>query len=74
MTILKRRVRRECANTAERGRPIIVTLEPGDVIGFRLKGTRKTFRTTLYHCFMEAAKAEAERVRMERRKARKAKR
>ena len=33
-----------------RGRRIVVTLAPGDVIGFRPERTRRTFWTTLSAC------------------------
>jgi hypothetical protein len=43
----------------QRGRPVVVTLEPGDSISFRLKGTRTIFRTSLEGCFWLAARALA---------------
>ena len=58
MTKLKRPVSRETMHTAEQGRPIIVTLEPGDMISFRQKGRRKSWRTTIGHCFWRAVRAE----------------
>jgi len=34
-----------------RDRPIIITLEAGDSITFRVKGTRQKFTVSLAHCF-----------------------
>ncbi len=60
MTLLNRTVRREtCAGTYSGGkfRPIIVTLDPpGNVIGFRLKGTRRTYYLPVGKCFLEASR------------------
>lgn len=36
-----------------------MTLEPGDSITFRVKGTRKLYRTTLEACSWLAIRAEA---------------
>jgi hypothetical protein len=60
MTKLLKNVWRETGRVYDRGRSLIVTLEPGDVIGFRAKGTRKTWKTTLYSCFIMAVKARVE--------------
>lgn len=65
MTKLSRQVRRECCRTADRGRPIIVSLEPGDVLGFRAKGTRTTYRLPVHHCYLMAAAAAAEAAKAE---------
>jgi hypothetical protein len=59
MTKLKKAISREAMNTAEQGRPLMVTLEPGDTISFRQKGLRKVYRTTLAACFWLAVKTEA---------------
>lgn len=50
MTTLKKTVRRVAATTTvfDRGhRRVIVTLEPGDMIGLRAERTRTTYRLTL---------------------------
>jgi hypothetical protein len=72
MTAVTRTVKRESPVAKyDRGksRPVIVTLEPpGTLIGFRLKGTRKTYRIHVGDCFALAvrAHAEAERERKKR--------
>lgn len=52
-----------------RGRNIIVIVGPGNLIGFRLKGTRKTYETTAYNCMEMAARAQANHERIEKLKA-----
>jgi hypothetical protein len=50
-------VRRESYDTHyERGkdRPIIVSIEAPNLLGFRLKGTRQTFYLTVEGCYMRA--------------------
>ena len=59
MTKLDKNISRETTRPAEAGRPLIVTLEPGDIISFRLKGTRQVVKTTLMACYHMALKAEA---------------
>lgn len=55
-----------------RSRQIVIELAPpGDVIGFRLKGTRTTYHLPVDWCYREALKAELARRRAERKKARK---
>lgn len=49
-TMLNKTVKRKTFGS-HRGRRFIVTLEPGDVIGFRAERTRKTFYTTLAACY-----------------------
>ena len=49
MTDLNRPVSRRSI-VPHRGRRIVVTLAPGDVIGFRPERTRRTFYTTLAAC------------------------
>ena len=70
MTTLTRPVRRETTRTTDGGRQIIVTLEPGDLIRFRLKGCRKTFATTLHACYYMAVKAEVQAARQAKKAAR----
>jgi hypothetical protein len=50
MTDLTKSIRRRtCGN--HRGARFVVTLEPGDVIGFRIERKRRTYHTTLAACF-----------------------
>jgi len=56
-------------------RNIIVGIEPGDILTFRLKGTRKKYSIGISHAYHMAGVLEGERLRRERaakRKARKA--
>jgi len=60
MTKVKKAVYRETAGgifSQGKKRPVIVSLEPPNVIGFRLKGTRRTYTLTAEGCFMQALKA-----------------
>jgi len=50
-TKLLRPVKREMLVGDDRGRPMIVTLEPGDMISFRLKGKKTTYTVPLHSCF-----------------------
>jgi hypothetical protein len=62
-------------HSAGRFRPIIIELAPPfDTIGFRLKQTRAVYRLPVDYLYREALKAEIERVKIEKRKARIAKR
>ena len=70
MTALNKLVKRECQRTSDRGRPVIVSLEPGDLLGFRLKGCRMTYRLTLGKCFLLAAQAHAQEQKRLRKLAR----
>jgi len=72
MTLLSKQVSRECLRTTDGGRPIITTLEPGDIISFRLKGCRRVFKTTLAACYAVAVKAEVRAAQLAK-KARRAK-
>jgi hypothetical protein len=71
-----RKLKREspaAIHSAGKRRQIIIELAPpGDTVGFRLKGTRKTYRLPVGWCYCEAVKAEIEREKLERRRARKA--
>ena len=58
MIPLRKTVIRETTRTRDAGRNIIVSLEPGDVIGFRLKGCRQIFRMPLQACYSIAVKLE----------------
>lgn len=52
------------------GRQIVITIGPGELIGFRLKGTRTTWETTVGACYTMAVKAEVQRRKLEKAKAR----
>jgi len=41
-----------------RQRPVIVSVEPSGVIGFRLKGTQRTYYLTADACYCAALKAD----------------
>lgn len=73
MTKLKKPVRRisdEWVREQGKLRPIVVSVYPGDVIGFRLMGTRREERTTIRACRDLAIKL---RVRSEKREKKAAK-
>jgi hypothetical protein len=55
MVQLTRRVERECVKTTHRGRPLVVSLLPGDRIGIRVKGTRTWYYATVGRVFVWAA-------------------
>lgn len=77
MTSLKRRIKRETsAKIFERStyRSVIVTLDPPCRIGFRLKGTRRTFWLDADTCYAVAAAAELDRQQKEKKKAKRKKR
>ena len=60
-----------------KSRPIVVSVEPPGLLGFRLLGTRRTYRLPVGACFMLAVRAEADdkrRAKAAERKARKEKR
>jgi hypothetical protein len=63
MIPLRKTVIRETTRARDAGRNIIVSLEPGDVIGFRLKGCRQTFRMPLQACYSVAVKLELKALR-----------
>lgn len=44
-------------------RNIIIIVGPGELIGFRLKGTRKVYTTTVSACYVKAVRAEMESKR-----------
>lgn len=44
--------------SAGKTRPVIVSIEPPNVLGFRLKGTRKTVYLTAEGCFLQALKLQ----------------
>jgi len=66
VTTLTKAVRRETCRTSDGHRPIIVTLEPGDIISFRLKGCRAVVKTTLGACYALAVRASLSERRTKR--------
>jgi hypothetical protein len=71
---LRRRIARESEAAIweqRQNRPVIVSLEPPDLIGFRLKGTRRTYHLTAGRCYRLAVQASIEYDRKQK-KARKA--
>lgn len=78
MTKVKRIVRRETTSQGifSRGkyRPVILIIEPPNLIGFRLKGERKTYYLTAEGCYSVAVKATLAFERREKAKARKERR
>lgn len=72
MTKLTKKLTRESdAAVYERSkyRPIIVSVEPPDRIGFRLKGTQRSYTLPIAMCFRIAVEAEVEARRALKRKA-----
>jgi hypothetical protein len=53
-------------------REVVVILGPGDLIGFRSKGRRKVYETTVAACMSMAVKATVQAQRAAKRAARKA--
>ena len=68
MTDLLKAVRRR-SMVPHRGRRIVVSIEPGDVIGFRAERTRRTFYTTLAACMDMAVRTAVMAERAAKRKA-----
>lgn len=60
ITKLERTVHRETRITYG-GRSLIVSLEPPHILRFRLKGTQKTYMTTVNEVFDSLRKQDAER-------------
>lgn len=50
-TKLTRVVKRQLASTDRKGRPLIVSIEPGDIITFRPKGAKRSVSVYMGHCF-----------------------
>lgn len=68
-TALEKPVKR-VTNGTHRGRTMVVTLYPGDVIGVRQSRTRKEYSIPLAWVYDAAVKAEVQRKRVEKKKAR----
>jgi hypothetical protein len=72
MTNLTKQVSRVSAGTvreAGKTRQVVVTLKPPNLLGFRAKGCRQTYRFTTDACYTAAVKAEvADQQRQKRKK------
>lgn len=66
MTILERKLRREVPEALAQGRPIIIELQPGGVIGLRQKGRRTVYYCTVSQVYSMAAKIYASQIRAEK--------
>jgi hypothetical protein len=76
MTKISRPTIRETYGTvfsAGKLRPVIVSIRPPNVIGFRLKGTRRTYYLTSDGLYVQAVRAELSAGKRERAKAHKGK-
>ena len=73
MTDLTKRVKRR-SFASYRGRRIVVSLLPGDVLGFREERTRQEYLLSISGAYTYAVMLEVERRKRERAAARKAKR
>lgn len=69
MTDLTKRVKRRTIKQ-HRGRRIVVTLHPGDVLGFREERTRREYLLSVGGAFDYAVMLEVERRKREKRAAR----
>lgn len=49
-------------------RPILVTIEGGDMINFRIKGTRLSYETTLHYVYRLAQIVHYDRINQQRQK------
>ena len=73
MTDLTKRVKRR-SFASYRGRRIVVSLLPGDVLGFREERTRREYLLSISGAYTYAVALEVERRKREKIAARKAKR
>ena len=71
-TPLKKTVARLSAHPGPNRKQYVVTLEPGDVIGFRDARTRRTYWTSLAHCYAMAVRQTVAREKADKAAARKA--
>lgn len=53
-TLLTKNVKRQLLASDRHGRTLIVELEPGDMLSFRLKGKRTRYETSLHNCYVLA--------------------
>jgi len=73
-TKVKKTVRRETTGGIfEKGkvRPVIISLEPPNVIGFRLKGMHRSYFLTAEGCYMQALRVAIAAEKREKQKRRK---
>lgn len=65
-TLLIKPVKRQLLHSStvgkHRGKPILVILEGGDLITFRIKGTRQQYQTTIHACYKMAQFATWDRM------------
>lgn len=73
MTELKKTVRRRTVSPYNhRRKRVVVSLEPGDVIGFRLERDRKTFRAPIHRLMQQVMLWNVDAERAAKRAGRKA--
>jgi len=74
MTKVRRIVKRETEGdgvlSAGKIRAVIVSVEPPNLLGFRLKGTRRTYYLTAEWGFMQAVQAAVREEKRQKRKSR----
>lgn len=70
MKTLDKPITRRCAVAAWNRRRLVVTLMPGDVLGFRLERCRQRYYIPLASCFSLAVKSYVAATAKPRRKAR----
>lgn len=71
-TLLKKSVRREsdaCVTHGRKQRPLIISIHPGNVIGFRLKGCRKEELIAMRLAYTLAIRLRVQKENDEKRKA-----
>ena len=69
MTPITKTVKRRTVGS-HRGRRIVVSLHPGDVLGFREERTRKEYTVLISSAYIYAVRLEVERRAREKREAR----
>lgn len=74
MAELTKRVSRRTIGRQRGGRRIVVSLHPGDVLGFREERTRREYVLSITGAYVYAVSLEVARRKAERAAARKAKR
>ena len=72
MTRCTRPVKRETAGIVQ-GRPVVIVIEPPNLIGFRLKGLRRIEYMTAEACYWWALKRRVNLEQLDKARARKAK-
>jgi len=70
MTPITKTVKRRTIGQ-HRGRRVVISLEPGDLIGFRAERTRRTFYVTAAACFDLAVRQQVLADRAAKRKGKK---